>query len=236
MSFPDLLTEVLIRDIEGEVGEIKGDEPTVFGLNANFYPNFVSTALAAASAGDKKKMAVLRAEAKAIYVRDYLRVIPGSAWMEDAFPALLAVLFFGRVHGAGYMHYTKAVQQWLKMNVRRNLIVDGRFGPNTLAAVKVTSVEQRQALIRYLQSSNIVSLLTQQRIASVVAGGVRGVDRGIRNRVQKELLVASAINKDSFQNVADTRGEKNLVITYARTTDIRTEGSEDTFATKINLV
>lgn len=235
MSFPDLITEVLIRDIEGGVGKIKGDEPTVYGLSSNFYPAFVTSALAAAKADDKVAIARLREQAKAIYIRDYLRVIPGSSWMEDAFPGLLALLFFGRVHGAGYKHYTQAVQQWLKMNIRRTMIVDGRFGPNTLKAVKETSVEQRKQLITYLQSSSVANTLVRRRIASVAAGGVIGVDPGLKNRVFKELTVAQALNKDSFQNVADD-GVKNLVITYARTSDIRAESSEDSQAALINLV
>lgn len=234
MSFPDLITEVLIRDIEGGVGKIKGDEPTVFGLSSNFYADFVNSYFAAAKAGDKREMERLREVAKAIYIRDYLRVIPGSAWMEDYFPGLLALLFFGRVHGAGYMHYTKAVQRWLKMNIRRNIVIDGRFGPMTLAAVKETSAEQRVALVTYLKSGNVVDLLTQQRIASVAAGGVVGVDRGLRNRILKELDVATALNKDSFQYASD--GVKNLVITYARTPDVRAKGSEGNKAPIINLV
>lgn len=235
MSVPDLLTEVLIRDLEGGVGKIKGDEPTALGLNSNFYPDFVRRYIAAAVNGNEGEKARLRQVAKSIYVRDYLRVIPGSAWMEDNFPALLALLFFGRVHGAGYKHYTSSVQQWLKMNKLRTIIVDGRFGPNTLKAVKDTSVAERTALIAYLKSGNIVDQLTKLRIASVAAGGVIGVDRGLRNRVLNELKVAAAINKDSFLNVADN-GEKNLVITYARTPDVRTKEDESDPPTLINLV
>lgn len=235
MSVPDLLADTLIREIEGGVGKIKGDEPTVFGLSSNFYPGFVKQYNAAVVRGDKVEMNNLREIAKTIYIRDYLRPIPGSGWLEEFFPALLALLFFGRVHGAGYAHYTLAVQRWLKRNQNQSIAVDGQFGQRTLKAVKELSIGQRTTMLAYLKSGPVVAELARRRIASVKSGGVSGVDRGLTNRIFNELRVADAINKDSYiASIADE--VKPLEVTYNGTDRVRAGMGEDLFTPIINLV
>lgn len=234
MSLGDVLTETLISTMEGGVGKIKGDEPTVFGLSSTYYPGFVRAYNEAYAKGDKAKMASLRNDAKVIYIRDYLKVIPGYPTLSVSSPGLIALLFFGRVHGLGYRQYVIAIQQWLVANGRR-LTINGKMDAQTLTHLNSMSVQEHASLLKALARPASLDDLARQRIRAVAVGGVVGVDKGIRNRVRNELAVAEALNKDVSAQMAMIP-EKNIVVTYARTSAVRSETSEIDPSSTINLV
>lgn len=226
----DQLIEVLIRTFEGGLSTIKGDEPTALGLNAAVHPTFVKAYFAAAAANDTVALARLRQEAEVIYFGSYIRPIPGWDWMETNFPALLGLLFLGRVHGSGYRDYVLEIQRWAQKNVNRGISVDGRLGPLTLAMVKGLSVAQRKLLLDNLKSQPVQERLTSRRQAAVRMGGVQTVDRGIANRVRREFEVAMSIHTDEAARVVLNNpdgGPKPLEVTYARTTAKSADLGED---------
>lgn len=222
MSIAEILLDTLLISLEGEVSSLKGDEPTVYGLNSKFYPDFVDRYRTAKATANVSMMAAMQLEAKEIYRTEYLEVIPGYGWMEAQFPALLALLFFGRVHGVGYRAYVKAIQGYLnnKVGVSPRLAEDGLLGPRTLNAIKQLTQLQQGDLLKHLNSTPIKNGLKDIRVKAVIAGGTRGVDNGIRNRVDKELKVAQVLHMDSEATIIASREAPALVIRRGRSASV----------------
>lgn len=182
----------LIVHLEGGFADIEGDSGglTYLGLSSRYYPDFVA---AAKDGGDEGS---LYADAVRIYIRDYIKRIYGHEWMAEHFPELLWLLFSGKVHGSGDEDYVELIQRQLnEIRIPRGdlpLRPDGIMGPATFRAVKGLSAVERTGLLSLLTSPGARSVLSWLRIESVRKGGAVGVERGIANRVQKELDLAMA--------------------------------------------
>lgn len=209
----------LIEHLEGGRADIKGDSGglTHFGLSSRYYPEFVREAEESADAR------ALFDKAVAIYTKDYIESVYGHEWLAKHFPELLWLLFSGKVHGSGDEEYTEFLQRQLnEVRVPRGqlpLVPDGQFGPATLRAVKGLTEVERTGLLHLLTSPGARSVLAWLRVRSVQRGGAVGVERGIANRVKKELDLALAYRRDAGNNNIRWVQEGPYEVRYAALSD-----------------
>lgn len=189
-SFARAVIELLIADIEGDVGDIEGDKGglTVFGLSTRYHGAYVRRATLLIQNGQRD---VAREEAVQIYYREYYTHIYGWRTLEAEYPWLMTLLFNGRVHGIGQRDYVREVQTFINTLRSTKLVIDGQLGPRTLSSLRSLTGAERNRLFDYLTSEQVVERLTKQRQRAVQIGGAKNVDRGIRNRILKEMKIAS---------------------------------------------
>jgi lysozyme family protein len=137
-------------------------------------------------------------EIRQIYLDDYYNKIYGVSWLEVNAPDMAWLLFIGSVHGTGDNDYTRVVQQYLS-SLTPTLVVDGIWGPNTFSAFKNASPYDRQQLMTIIRQLS-------HNLANQRATAVGSVGNGIRNRVYKEISLAS-----NFASVSKSISEATLV-------------------------
>lgn len=180
----------VIDNLEGGKAQISGDSGgrTLFGLTEKYHPEFIREFWGEPSLKSPPREGA-RDAAISIYFDEYLTHIRGWQWLMDNVPWLLALLMFGRVHGAGFRQYVREVQRSL-VKQGHVVVVDGLWGPATLAALQSLTPVERNRM--YMDLSAAQPSLIRARQRSVRAGGAIGVDKGIRNRVVEEFNLASA--------------------------------------------
>lgn len=186
-----------VMDIEGISGHLPGDGGglTVFGLSERYHPEFIK------KYRDGVSLSTLQELAGDIYVDEYLGQIHGNPWLMRYYPGLLWLLFFGKVHGTGDEWYTRALQEYLNntlpMKGQPLLLADGQFGPNTLHAVKGMTALEKEGFLRFVTRQPVLDYLKAMRVEDVRAGGALNVERGIANRVEKEISYAYSIQQEA---------------------------------------
>lgn len=227
MPIRSVIRRLISDEFEGGANDAlvaRGDEFTVFGISSKFRPDFTERYKAAAAKKDEKAIAALKEEAVQIYMRDYVRPITGWDVLNREFPALLALLFLGRVHGAGFRHYVSEIQAWANSKGGGNLVVDGMWGQMSLRAVLVLTTAKRTALIDHLNSDGVRAKLVQLRQIAVRRGGTAGVERGVGRRVLKELRYAKSMQDGSVALAAIEGDVKPLEVPYAEGPDSADSG------------
>jgi lysozyme family protein len=209
----------LISELEGrwDVSTLlPGDRGgwTQGGISARAYPELA----------DRIRAGKLKhTEIRNIYFDDYYARIHAYEIMEERCPEILALLFFGKVHGIGISRYTKVIQQWLNSNnpPKRTIFVDSVWGPQTSTTLLRFPDRDLDRLLKHLENQS--AYFIRERVNATRNGKIEYVN-GMTNRITNEFLLASVVGDQEIQAELEIREAEDLFI--ERQSDLFNDHSE----------